>query len=93
MCRPLPPSFSGNAYGIYSNQTAGSIYNSVISGNSAFGVFNQTPATVYDARNNYWGSPSGPGPAGTGDVVSAGCEAAVAQAASRQRRNFMGCAV
>ncbi len=52
----------------------------VIAGNqiysNTFGLRNTTPATIVDARNNWWGSPTGPkhasNPTGTGDPVSDG---------------------
>lgn len=36
------------------------IHQSVISGNGGMGVENLTPTAILDARNNYWGDPSGP---------------------------------
>ena len=58
------------------------IHQSVISGNGGMGVENLTPTAILDARNNYWGDPSGPldilntdgrgqtNPNGKGDKVS-----------------------
>lgn len=50
---------------------SGSITNSAIAGNSAFGV-NNTAATGVNATGNFWGSCDGPGPVGpgSGDKVS-----------------------
>ena len=50
---------------------------SFLGGSSNWGIYNTTPATVIDARNNYWGAASGPyhvttNPSGTGVQVSDG---------------------
>lgn len=69
--------FTGNLDGIRLFQSSGEARNSVIAGNSGFGVNNQTPAIrIIDARDNWWGSASGPShasnPGGTGNAVTNG---------------------
>lgn len=61
-----------NPTGILANQSIGSIHQSVISGNSGFGIYNQTPEIIFDASNNFWGHVTGPNPLGSGDKVSSG---------------------
>ncbi|MBI4668861.1 MAG: hypothetical protein HY747_06700 [Elusimicrobia bacterium] len=50
------------------------IHDSIIQGNSEFGVLNQDPAIELDATRNFWGNPAGPrhltNPSGIGDKVS-----------------------
>ena len=53
------------------------IHNSNFSSHQSHAVYNDTPATTVDARNNWWSSPSGPrhptqNPSGQGDLVSDG---------------------
>lgn len=77
------PAFSharlaGNAIGLLAEQGATPrIAESDIAGNTDFGIRNLNPATVVDARGNWWGHASGPrdaagNPAGQGNPVSAG---------------------
>lgn len=49
-------------------------HQSRITHNTGFGAKNATTGTL-DATNNWWGSPSGPAPAGHGDAISAGVNA------------------
>jgi hypothetical protein len=52
---------------------------SFLGGSSNWGLYNTSPATIIDARNNYWGAASGPyqptsNPSGTGVRVSDGVD-------------------
>ncbi len=49
----------GNAMGIDTEQNIITIHNSSIENNTEFSIINKTPNTI-DARENWWGSPSGP---------------------------------
>lgn len=62
-----------------SQPRAVTISNCSITGNAQFGVRNGTPGTPIDARNNWWGDPTGPqhptlNPGGTGNRVSDGVQ-------------------
>jgi len=64
---------TGFQHGLYVKDTAqATIHYSDIYGNTTFGVNNTNTATIVDARYNYWGSDTGPGPVGpgSGDKVS-----------------------
>ena len=66
-------SLNADTYAVYAVNTTATINHSDLLGGS-WGVYNQTPSYQVDARNNWWGNPSGPsaeGP-GTGRQVSAG---------------------
>ncbi|MDO5087224.1 MAG: Ig-like domain-containing protein [Comamonadaceae bacterium] len=71
---------AGNATGLLAEQGATpSIGETDISGNSDFGVRNLDPATMVNARGNWWGHASGPrdavgNPGGQGDPVSPGVD-------------------
>lgn len=56
---------SNDAYGIISSNSVPVFRDSQLLG-SVYGVRNDTPAAVVDARQNWWGDPSGPGPVGPG---------------------------
>lgn len=67
-------SFTDNQIGVqFGNITVTSCKNNNIEGNAIFGMKNNM-ASVVDARNNWWGSDTGPthqtNPGGTGDTVS-----------------------
>lgn len=56
--------------GLYNHASgAAVVHMSSIAGNTSAGVDNQSATTV-DASDNWWGSPSGPAPAGAGDPVT-----------------------
>lgn len=65
---------TANKWGIYSVGSNPVISNNRIYGNTTAGVWNASSNTTVDARNNWWGTVSGPyhasNPAGTGDKVS-----------------------
>ncbi|RMG68961.1 MAG: T9SS C-terminal target domain-containing protein [Calditrichaeota bacterium] len=52
------------------------IHQNNVQNNQGFGIFNNSPSFTVDARNNWWGDPSGPGGAGPGggDPVSSGVD-------------------
>jgi len=62
---------AGDGINAYSGCSA-TVSNSDISGNTVYGVSNDDSSVTVDARNNWWGDPSGPGGAGpgTGDPVT-----------------------
>ena len=67
---------SNNEVGIYFEPSAGALVSeNNISGNELYGIL-VDPGVSVDARNNWWGHPSGPehptNPGGLGDVVSDG---------------------
>lgn len=69
--------FTNNYRGVEALANAApTIRNSNFSGQQSFAVYNATPAVTIDARNNWWGSPSGPKHAsnssGQGETVSDG---------------------
>jgi len=47
---------------------------SIIQGNASYGARNDDASINFDARNNYWGSSTGPthasNPGGTGDAIT-----------------------
>lgn len=71
-------SFLSNLVGIDADGNSNpNITSTQISGNSTHGLLNKTPATLIQARGNWWGNASGPkdpvgNPQGTGDLVSTG---------------------
>jgi hypothetical protein len=71
--------FTNNYRGVEALANAAPIIrNSNFSGHQNFAVYNATPAVTIDARNNWWGSPSGPkhatNPGGQGETVSDGVD-------------------
>jgi len=64
----------GNKWGVYTTSSNPVISNSKIRSNTTAGVWNATSTIEIDARNNWWGSASGPyhagNPPGTGNSVS-----------------------
>lgn len=72
--------FAGNACGILCSNASPSIHDNIISGNSQWGLFNQSSDRIVDAAHNWWGHASGPydpspeppdsNPGGQGDRVS-----------------------
>ncbi|MCA9195461.1 MAG: hypothetical protein KDB03_27005, partial [Planctomycetales bacterium] len=72
--------FKNNYRGVEALANAApTIRNSNFSGHQNFAVYNDTPATIIDARNNWWGSPSGPfhataNPSGQGESISDGVD-------------------
>lgn len=73
-------SFQRNATGIHADgNSAPTISSTQFVQNSAQAILNNTPATVIQATNNWWGHSSGPkdtiaNPQGQGDVVSSGVD-------------------
>jgi uncharacterized membrane protein YgcG len=64
---------------VVDNNAAPSITQSNIYSNTSYGVLNNTPATVVDATQNWWGHASGPkdpinNPSGSGNAVSTGVD-------------------
>ena len=69
-------SLTGN-YGVYCKNSTPQIHFNNIEGNAECGVYNETPDTQVDARENWWGHETGPyhpeqNPDGQGDCVSDG---------------------
>jgi hypothetical protein len=58
-----------NDIGLLQSGGSAIAHNNVIARNSSFGARDDI-AAVLDATGNYWGSPSGPNPPGSGDAVS-----------------------
>jgi len=50
--------------------TSSSITGSNIYGNGGYGVYNANPSVIINAPNNYWGSPTGPSPHGSGNAIN-----------------------